>query len=502
MGLDFDHRRVGEREDWRWTFALLAEVRAAEAPDAQLEEAFRTLAHLEDYRSVGPLTAMVEDGQLPERVRERASQVVCGFDDVATSSQCRHWWKTGDPVLMAHALRLMQRSEADIVAKVAGDERHPLQSLALTMMAFGYDEAEFQPIKIQALGHQDARVREAGAGVLLWDEAVGAEEALVSAASDTSSSVAAAVVNTLQYYPARRVLRTLADMREVEDDDLRSKVTESFEYLQGCFEASATFGDADQVELLRAWMAPISDLVRWPEKAQSRPAGGAPTRPARAAVPEATLMALLEEADGDWATKKTTLLNVDWDLYGPAERRRLAEPLVTHPDPFVRGVAALPLAAWSRSEELFSLTRDPSSWVRKSAMYSLRSVPRDLSIAERAWEFLTTTNGIAAHEALQTYVAHAPSEEPRQRLVGLVLEDRREIVRTTAIASLVELAAIHEVHNLSALLREPPAVSWAVHIHLLDACRKLGLSAPIDDLRSVDNLYLTGSIIALSCSSS
>ena len=124
-------------EDRSYTFALLDEITSASTPDPERGEAFRTLAHLEDHRSIGPLTAIVEDDTFPEGVREAASVVLCGFDDTTTGKQRRGWWATGDPVKMAHALRLMERSEADTVVAVAGDDAHPQQALGLACMAFG-----------------------------------------------------------------------------------------------------------------------------------------------------------------------------------------------------------------------------------------------------------------------------------------------------------------------------------------------------------------------------
>jgi HEAT repeat protein len=494
VSLDFDHGRIREHEDRRWTLALLDQLGAARAPEAEREEAARSLSHLEDYRSIAPLTAMVEDMRLPEPVREAASRALWGFDDTTTGGRRRHWWQSGDRVLMAHALRLMERSEADIVAAVAGDDEHPLQSLALGSMAFGYDEARFQPVKVQALRHPDAKVREAAADVLVWDEAVMAEEALVRAAVDPSPDVAAEAVDTLQYYASRRVLRLLAEMREVEDDHVRAKVKDSFDFLRGCFQDAATYGSAEDAVALRRWMAPVADLVQWPEEVQARKAGSPASPPARNVVPEETLLAMFGEADGEWWPKKQTLYKVDWQAYGPDERRRLAARFTAHPDPVVRSVTARALGEWSMTEELLELTDDPSATVRKSAMYSLRFVRKDPVVARRAWQFVCTTCGTAAHEALQTYVLHARPEQARDRLAGLASADPRDNVRTTAVACLVDLRASHEVEALAPLLLDPPSVSWALHIALLDAVQKLGLTAPpVGHLASVDNLWVARS---------
>jgi HEAT repeat protein len=236
VAVHFEHERIRELEDRDWTLTLLDEVRSTSASEAEREEALQTLSYLEDYRSIPPLTGMVADDQLPESLREYASDVLRGFDDTTTPERRRAWWATGDPVIMAHALRVMERSEADIVAPVASDDEHPLQAVALRAMAFGFDEAEFQPVKIRALAHRDPEVREAAADVLLWDEPVAAEQPLLTAASDPSSDVAAAAVDTLQYYRSRRVLRAVAEMVDVEDPQVRAKAAETFASLRESFD--------------------------------------------------------------------------------------------------------------------------------------------------------------------------------------------------------------------------------------------------------------------------
>ncbi len=497
MGQVPDHRSARDSQDRSETLALLAEMRPALGSGRQ-DEVFEKLAYLEDYRSIGPLTAIVEDCQLPERMRGQASRVAGGFDDTVTGVQCRRWWASGDRVLMAHALRLMRRPEADIVAAVAADDRHPLQAQALTAMAFGYDEPQFPPIVIRALGHRVAAVREAAAGVLRWDEPAAAEEPLIGAAFDPSAGVAVAAVDALQYYPSRRVLRVLADLRENADDTVQAQAAASFDFAQGCFQDLATYGEARHVKQLRAWMAPVADLIAWPQRTRPKRTGQPAARPARNAVPSATLLDLLANKDGEGRARDETLRRADWQAYGLAERRQLTEVLATHPDPDVRAIATAPLAEWSKTDELLTLTSDRSFLVRKLAMYSLQSVPRRPVIAQRAWEIATNAESTAAVEALQTYVVHAPAADRRKRLAALAQADPRQSIRAAATDCLASLGAADEIQSLLPVLREPPAVSWTVHIVLLDALRKLRLQPPqLRNLESVDNLYLVEAITKL-----
>ena len=502
MTLAIDHETVRQSEDRTWTLRLIDEVRSSQASKAERDDALTTLAHLEDPRSVVPLTEIVENRSLPEAIRDAASKVLGGFDDCTTGERRRAWWKTREPMLMAHSLRLMERAEADIVFPVAGDDAHPLQRLALLAMTWGFDEPQFQNVKIRALGHPDADVRSTAADVLMWDEPVAAEGHLLRAAADTCSDVAIAAIDALQYYPSRRVLRALADLAATADgDELRAKVTESLDYNRGRFEYVATHGGDDQMALARDWMAPVADIVRWSDALQEPDAPSSHSGVSRVAASEPDLVALIADAEGEWAAKKRMLHRIDWETFTTAERERLGKALTSHPDPAVRALAGVPLAAWRRSDLLLGLIADPCLGVRKSAMYSLGLVPKDETLAAPVWEYMVGAAGTTAHESLQTYVTHAPAAEARERLLELARNERRESVATTAIESLVKLNASAEFETLVSLLHDPPGVTWAVHIRLIDGLRALGLAPPVlDDLASVDNLDLMESIAALRCS--
>lgn len=503
MATEAEHERIRETEDRSWTFALLDIARSPSAPQTERDEAFRTLAHLEDHRAVGPLTAIVENHRLPEPVRDAASKALVGFHDTTSPDRRRAWWESGDPVTMAHALRLMTRSEADVISSVAGDGNHPMQVLALDALAFGFDEPQYQSIKIRALDHPNANVRASAADTLLWAEPVGAEDALITAASDPSTNVAVAAVNALQYYTSRRVLRVLADMRDAENEQVRALALESFDFLLGSFAWAATEGDRAEVAMLREWMEPVRDLVRWPEEIQPKKGAvrSAPVRQPETAVSESELLALLGDLEGEWAPKMRALRNLSWDAFSPDEHDRLATVLMAHPDPEIRSIGCTALVAWSKVPELLTLTADPSVRVRKSAVYHLSLVPRDPAFAEPAWACMAGEGGIAASEALSTYVVHAPVAEARERLGELVRVDRREGVLTRAIGCLVDLGAAPELARLRRLLSKPPGVTWAVHVELLDGFRKLGLPAPpLVELAAVDNLHLFRSVVALRCS--
>jgi HEAT repeat protein len=392
----------------------------------------------------------------------------------------------------------MERSEADVVVDVAADDVHPLQAVALYAMAFGYDEPSFPPVIVRALRHPSAAVRAAAADVLLWDEPVEAETPLLSATADESPAVAAAAVDTLQYYPSRRVLRVLAELAKNGEDEVRAKAAESLEYNRGRFEFCATSGDPSQQAELREWMAPVSDLVRWTDNDQPRGASSPSSGRRGLDLPERNVLALVSDADGEWAAKKQTLRSLSWTSYRDEERGRLCKALTIHPDPVVREVAATALAAWSKAAELLELASDPHAGVRKSAIYHLRMIPPDRAVGVAAWNAMFGRGGTMAQEALQTYVVHAPAGEAKTRLTELAQTDRRESIRATAVSCLIDLDAAREIERLSPLLSEPPGVSWAVHIRLIDGLRALAVPAPVlDDLALIDNLDLVQSVVAL-----
>ncbi|MEC3916192.1 HEAT repeat domain-containing protein [Nocardia sp. CDC160] len=463
-------------------------------------EEFDELERTEDYRAIPRLTAMVFDTELPESVRKRASDVLAGIDGTVTAEQCRTWWASGDPVVMRHALRLMHRSEADIVVPVAEDDTSPLQAMALNVMGFGFDAPEYVPVILRALTHRDPKVRETAALVLIWAEPVAAEEGLLAAAHDDVFEVAAGALDTLRFYPTQRVLREVAALRENPDERRRAAATVTFEDLRENFESTVTSGYSKAIVRLREWMLPVHDLVPWP--AEIAPGTPPPitvrypidARGALDAVPESTVLALIDDPEVEPGELRQRLNCVDWTCYGREARTRLAARFTGHPNPLIREIACRPLADWGRAADLVRLADDPDLAVRKSAIYDLGDLPADPAIAELVWHRLPAKSSTAAQEALRTYVVHAGGAAT-ERLVELVRSDRREDVRHEAVRNLVKLRAVEEIRSLADLLTEPPRVTWVVHSALLDGSRELGIAVPVPaHLAAVDNLYLQQSV--------
>ncbi|MFF2550691.1 hypothetical protein ACFVUS_06805 [Nocardia sp. NPDC058058] len=471
------------------TFELLARAGGADTPAPDRTAALEALAALEDYRAVEPLTAMMLDAELPEPIRTQASDVVVAYQDAVAAEALRTWWGSGDPIVMRHALGLMGRAEADLLIPVAADDAHPLQADALAGMGFGFGEPEFMPVLIRALDHRDRDIRAVAAETLLWEEPVAAEEGLLAAARDRSAELAAVAVNTLRYYPTRRVLRAVAELRDSNERELRAAALETFEDLRAQFESSVHTAGAKEAAAVREWVRPVADLLR-PPRPDHPPHPSTPPRPPDV-LSEHAVIAILDNPDQDWLELTGTLRRIDWSAYDSGARTRLTGRLATHPDPLVRECAAAVLVGWSDADTLLVLTADPSLSVRKAAMYSLILLPVDPGIATAAWQYLATATGTTAYEALRTYVAHAPAAEAIDRLVELARTDPREVIRHTAIHSLGDLDAADPIRALAPVLHEQPGITWSAHIALLNELGELGSPVrPPAYLATVDNLDL------------
>ena len=71
-------------------------------------------------------------------------------------------------------------------------------------------------------------------------------------------------------------------------------------------------------------------------------------------------------------------------------------------------------------------------------------------------------------------------------------------VWAAAVEHLMRQGAAEAVRQLVGLLREPPAVTWALHLALLEAVIDLGLpTSDTGHLRAVDNLHVQEAVARL-----
>ena len=104
--------------------------------------------------------------------------------------------------------------------------------------------------------------------------------------------------------------------------------------------------------------------------------------------------------------------------------------------------------------------------------------------------------GIHATETLGTFVAHAGRADAVPKLFSMAADPARpENLRRAAVHELNVFEAADAVGRLTGLLAEPPAVTWALHIAVLEAVADLGLSAAgVADLTAVDNLHVQAAV--------
>ncbi|AUX46436.1 hypothetical protein SOCE26_079420 [Sorangium cellulosum] len=501
MILSIPHEDIRRDEDRSWTARLLGWLVLPELPAAEREEIATTLSSLEDPRAEAPLTRILEARELPAAAREAAGAVLRSAGLDPGGAWLRTTWAEGDVVLRRHVLLSMGRAEADLVEPVARDPAHPLHKEAIETMILDFSEPRFLGPRIAALAHRDPAVRRVAADALVYDEPLAAEAPLLRAAGDPVVEVAVTALKTLVYYPSRRCLGAVAALCDYADDDVRAAAVHCVAALRdGSFRDALDHAGPAERRFLLEWMAPVRHLLGIPEEGGflvDAPASPArrPTRDAEDAADDALataeLIALYTDLDGPWAEKKSRFPGRSRAARYAADRGVLVPFLAGHPDPWIRDRASELLSAWGEREALLGLTRDPLFMVRKSAMYWLGQLSPDPAVAAVAWEHLAEpgTTGTHAAETLAAYVRHAREGESIPRLLALVRADARDSVQAGALRALAALGARPEIAALLPLLSEPPRVTWAVHLVLLDACGRLGLHpGRCDALREADNL--------------
>jgi HEAT repeat protein len=161
----------------------------------------------------------------------------------------------------------------------------------------------------------------------------------------------------------------------------------------------------------------------------------------------------------------------------------------------LRSAACEPLALWNDHASLLALLGDPSYAVMKSAAYALGLATPDAAAGAVLRAHLAAPKVASTHatETVRAWVHHAGQTAVPD--LARFATDERESVRLVAIDALVNFAARDELESVLPLLEAPPHVTWAVHIALLDACRKLRLPPRgLDSLRQVDNYWLERAI--------
>ena len=499
---------ITEKADRRSTDRLLNRLDAADLPQDELDELVRALQAVSDPRSFHLLEAVVCDIEKPPHLRNAAGTALRGLHHVALdipAEKLRRWWLEGDAILRRISLLFMNGIRCpDIVVKIAADPTHLLQADALGRMNFWFDLPGYEAVKIAGLSHPDPKVRAAAADVLLWDEPVAAEGRLIEATHDAVLKVATEATNTLEYYPSLRVISHLHELLHHAVDMVREQAQDSFQSIRYELLNRLCSKDERIAEHIRRWLRPVWDILAFTEEELTPEGNDASAayqeEPARA-IPLGDLLALLADVDASPLVLGDHLRSNGWSDYAEGERRRLRPVLLTHTDQLVREQGAQAFAAWGDVGWLLDLVQDADFCVRKSAMYHLGQLPPNPMIADVAWDHLRRPNTKGTHEteALATFVKHGDRVVAVRRLGWMASDHRcREGLRVAAVERLTELRAAGELGRLAGLLLEPPAVTWALHIAMIDAIKGLGLPAPeIAYLREVDNLHMQAALAGL-----
>lgn len=304
-------------------------------------------------------------------------------------------------------------------------------------------------------------------------------------------------MKTLEYYPSLRNARCLHGLLDHPSDRVRQEAGASFGSVRHEFLLGLRSRDPQVARHVRHWLEPVWAVLAFTDDelhpAEGQPAARRPAEPQEAAMP-ADLLGLLEDPDASPKAVQELMWGTDWQGVSAAERGRLRGVLLGHVDQLVREQAAWALAAWQDADGLLELLRDPDFCVRKAAMYNLGQLPPTPGLADLAWDHLHRRDTLGVHttETLDTFVRHADPADAVRRL-GWITGDhgRREGLRVDAVHHLAKLCAAEQVGQLAGQLLEPPAVTWALHIALLDGIVDLGLPTPdIGHLRAVDNLFV------------
>ncbi len=497
--------------DRSWSLQLVDRLIAPATTIQESDNIGEVLQAVSDPRTWLSLYEILETRSINEDIRWQAGLILremrWGTPDIEQEKLLR-WWHEGDKILQEHALHCMPLDLPEIVAQVAGDASHPLQSTALLAMDFFFEQPRYQELKIKALEHPDPQIREYAAFVLLWDEPIHAQEPLLRATHDSALTVVNEAMNTLQYYHSQRVFIRLQELLSHPQEDVSGQASISYDSLRNSFGLALTHKSVVVRKHIRRWLQPIWEMLNFSEDelkldgSEDSPVAdnSAPAnQKITIKVPLDELISTLSNPDESTTIIEGMFSGIDWKAYNPSERKKLTAFLIGHSDILVRYRAAECFRTWNAQDSLIKLLKDPSFIVRKNVMYEMgQASPPSINIAHTAWEHFKrpATRFTHSHETLYTYVSHAPVDEVIRNLVTLAGDAHQmESDRTAAIEHLCKLEAHDEIELLSVLLEDEPEVTWALHISLLESMTTLKINrGNIKRFIHVDNLEMQEAI--------
>jgi CBS domain-containing protein len=485
----YDH--IQERGDRSWSLRLVDRLTDPDLPAGERDLLSAVLAQLEDPRTIRPLTAMVFDDTLPDAVRKSAANAVNAFGVLAEDIAIRSWWASDDAVLQHHAIYHFAAEQFDLIQQILAEPEHPFTRKAVSTMAFGFHMPEHQQAKLAALRHPDPEVRKTAARVLIWDEPIAGEAALLEATHDEDPTVIAEALATLTYYQSQRVLKRAAALRDHPDELISAQARTTFDDLRAEF---CLFAEGD--DYLNGWMAPVMDLLDCEAALNAEGEGDIPYEvepTAEHPLTTARIEELLTSPDMPLDEVRALLTNPHWGAVPVGEREELARRFLAHADPIIRSGAAEILRRWGNGEALVALLDDPLAW-DAAATALVDFEPRSPALGEALWVHIQAYPQYGQHaaDALRAYARHTPAEDAIPHLVATATDEAQpEDLRVYAVYALARDAkTAGEVEGLLPLLEREPQVTWALHIALLEAAEAFGFVPPVEHLREVDYLYL------------
>jgi HEAT repeat protein len=503
MTLPYDE--IYETRNRSWSLVLFERLIS---PDTAAEERGKITSvflMLEDPRYAQPLRDVLTNTKYPDEIREAAGDVLGGIGISIDRETLRAWWNGDDPLLRRSALYSMGPENADIIEQVASDPSHLFYGDAINRMSFSFELPRHTRLKIKALTHQNPEVRERAAFCLLWDEPAAAETALILATYDPVPAVAEAACNTLEYYPTQRVFRRAAELRNHTDEKVRETAEKTYGAIRGVFQSALTDQDKQIRKHIRHWLEPMWDELAFTRKQLKRErfTGHWHKKKGRKVSVKQTAR-LLNDPNTSPLVINELFYPGDWRSI-PAKKRNLLTLLcLGHPDPLVRAESTHAFRAWKDQKSLLHLLDDPEFYPRKAAMYALGETPPYRNkIAEIIWDYLQThPDAVGTHgsEAMSAYIAHAKHKKALPRLIALIQNPEiPEGLRLHAAIALSPWEDRTELLGLMPLLEKEPALTWALHIELLNEAAIMGFVPPsLERLREIDHLHLQVALVPFS----
>jgi hypothetical protein len=188
---------------------------------------------------------------------------------------------------------------------------------------------------------------------------------------------------------------------------------------------------------------------------------------------------------------------IKWQEFSEEDRNTMVEYLANHESPTIRDFGVDAFFEWQMFDRLVACIDDPFFCVVRSAVYKLKSLPRDESLAPKLWKLIESGNwsSCALIELFDSFLVHAPDHGLDDLMVDLFWNDTRDRVKLRAIRTLADRERFSILESFMPYLEREPLVTWSVHAELIE---QLGywqkseafLNLDLSRFKKVDDLCL------------